>query len=66
MNRYCITMERTTRIAKWFDADDHISAINAARKIFDETSKDEYESGDAEYDYAISCETTGTDVVTWG
>lgn len=63
--RYCITMERTARIAKWFDADDHIAACEAGAKIFSETTDEEFEIGDVERDYAIACD-NGCDVVTWG
>ena len=64
MGEYCITMERTTRIAKWFEAEDDNQARELADKIHMETKDSEYEDGDSEYDYAL-CDGGGRTVVGW-
>lgn len=64
MGKYCITMERTLRIAKWFEAENDEIARGLADKIHMETKDSEYEGGDAEYDYAL-CHEGGCTVVDW-
>ena len=65
MGRYCITMERTVRIAKWFEAEDDKQARELAEQIHLKTKDHEYEFGDSEYDYALASE-DGRDLVLWG
>lgn len=62
--RYCVTMERTTRIAQWFEATSDEEAKIIAEKIHDDMKPSDYESGDEEQNYAI-CEETGRTVLDW-
>lgn len=64
MKEYCITMERTLRISKWFEAENDEEAIELANKIYTETADDEYEDGSIEHLYALS-EDNGRTVVDW-
>lgn len=62
--KYCITMERTLRIAVNFDAANDDEAREKASEIFDNTSQDDFEQGSEEYDYAL-CDDTGRTIVDW-
>ena len=62
--KYCVTMERTVRIAKWFEAENDKAAMDLAHLIHVRTDDSEYENGDSEYDYAL-CDETGKDLVYW-
>ena len=65
MARYCITMERSVRIAKWFDAESDEGAKEQAHQIHLQTEDEEYESGSSEYDYALVNEDTDRTLVWW-
>ncbi len=64
--KYCITIERTQRIAVWFDAEDDEAAEEKAGEIYNTTQDHphEFESGDTEYDYALDREDGGT-ILDW-
>lgn len=65
MPNYCITMERTLRIAKWFDAKDDAEACERANLIHLQTDDYEYEGGDSEYDYSLVCTENGNELIPW-
>lgn len=65
MGKYCITIEKTERVAIWFDADGHGDAAAVAEKIFDGKDKMNFSGGDMEYDYAVVCLDDSVDVVSW-
>lgn len=65
MARYCITMERSLRISKWFDAENDEEAREQASLIHLRTEDEEYDSGDSEYDYALVNEDTNRTLVWW-
>lgn len=64
MGEYCITIEKTERVAIWFDANGQEDAAVVAEKIF-ERKDINFSSGDVEYDYAVTCLDDGADVVPW-
>ena len=65
VGKYCITIEKTERIAIWFDANGHEDAAITAEKIFDGKDKLNFSAGDTEHDYAVVCLDDDTDVVPW-
>lgn len=65
MARYCITMEHTLRISKWFDAENDEEAKEQAHMIHLQAEDKEYEGGNSEYDYALECEDDGRTLVWW-
>lgn len=64
--RYCITLEKTMRVAKWFDAEDDAFAVDRAERVRDAISHDEYECGDIEYDFSLVCVDDGRILTPWG
>ncbi len=64
--RYCITLERTQRIAVWFEADGDDDACIKAEGILEQHKADpsKFESGDVEYDYALD-DDGGRSVIAW-
>lgn len=62
--KYCITIERTMRIAKWFEAADDESATKEAHRIVNNVKPEEFEGGDKESDWAL-CADDGTMIVDW-
>lgn len=64
MGQYCITMEQTLRIAKWFEAEDDEAAEDIAAQIYEETDMEEYMSGDTEGDYALDSD-DGRTILGW-
>ena len=64
MGQYCITMEQTLRIAKWFEAEDDEAAENMAAQIYEETSIEEYMSGGMEGDYSLVTD-DGRTILDW-
>ena len=51
--KYCITMERTQRVAVWFDAPNDEKAEKEADRIFGAATAADFEDGDEERDYAL-------------
>lgn len=64
MGQYCITMEQTLRIAKWFEAEDDAAAEGMAARIYRETDMEEYMSGVTEGDYALASD-DGRTILGW-
>lgn len=64
MGRYCITLELTKRISKWFEAECEDQAWELAEKINNETEDSEYEPGDSERDYSL-CDAKGRTIISW-
>lgn len=64
MAQYCITMERTLRISKWFEAASDEAAEEVAQSVLLETDASEFEDGDIEFDYAV-CSEDGLTIVDW-
>lgn len=61
---YCITMERTQRVAVSFTADNDNEAIEKAAKINEMAAPADFENGTEEHDYAL-CDTAGRLLVDW-
>ena len=51
---YCITMERTQRVAVTFTADNDDQAIEKAAELNRTSTPADFEGGDEEHDYALS------------
>ena len=64
MMEYCITMERTLRVAVHFDADSDDKARERAIEIYDSATPAVFEAGDTEHDYAL-CDTSARTLVDW-
>lgn len=64
MAQYCITMEQTLRIAKWFEAEDDEAAEDIAAQIYEETDMEEYMSVGMEGDYALDSD-DGRTIIGW-
>lgn len=69
-NRICVTMEKTIRVAKYYDAtEDDLQCIENGENPFFEDMQHEIEctsdTADIEYDYAIYNEDIGKDMVKW-
>ena len=64
MARYCITMERTDRIEKWFDAADDEEAKQIADQIFENTEAGEYDFGELQHDYCLTND-VHEEIVSW-
>ena len=64
MGQYCITMEQTLCIAKWFEAEDDEAAEEIAAQIYEETDMEEFMSGDVEGDYALDSD-DGRTILGW-
>ena len=64
MAQYCITMEQTLRIAKWFEAEDDEAAEDIAAQIYEETDMEEYMSVGMEGDYALDSD-DGRIIIGW-
>ena len=64
--RYCITMERTQRVAVWYDANDDEDAEWRGDQILADFQEhpQKFADGDEEFEYAI-CSEDGGDIVTW-
>jgi len=63
--KYCVTMERTLRIAVWFDAPDDEAAEEKAAEINQSTDLKEFEEGDVERDYALCDVESGRLLLDW-
>ena len=61
---YCITMERTQRVAVTFTADNDDQAIEKAAEINRASTHADFEDGDEEYDYAL-CNGAGGVLIDW-
>lgn len=61
---YCITMERTQRVAVFFTAENDDQAMEKAVEINNSAKSADYEGGTEEYDYAL-CDTAGRPLVDW-
>ena len=61
---YCITMERTQRVAVTFTADNDDQAIEKAAELNRTAAPTDFEAGDAEHDSAL-CDTAGHLLVDW-
>lgn len=64
MAQYCITMEQTLRIAKWFEAEDDEAAEDIAAQIYEETDVEEYMGAGMEGDYALVAD-NGRTILDW-
>ena len=64
--QYCITMERTQRIAVWYEANSDDEAITQGEAIFRERVDGDYgfDGGSSEYDFEIFHE-NGMEIVQW-
>lgn len=64
--QYCITMERTQRIAVWYEANSDDEAITQGEAIFRERVDGDYgfDGGSSEYDFEI-CHGNGMEIVQW-
>lgn len=65
MKRYCATLERTQRIAIWFDAENDKEADREASRLCDNAKPADFESGTEEYDYALDNVSEGRTVAYW-
>lgn len=65
MKRYCITMERTQRVAVWFKAPNDEKAEEEADRIFDSTTAADFEDGDEERDFALDDVSNGRTIISW-
>lgn len=63
--KYCITMERTQRVAVWFEAENDEAAEQKAERIYDDTMPEDFESGSEEYDYALEDVSDGRTIIDW-
>lgn len=63
--KYCVTMERTLRIAVWFDALDDEAAEQKAAEINQSTSLESFEQGDMERDYILCNMETQQMILDW-
>lgn len=61
---YCITMERTQRVAVTFTADSDDEAMEKAAEINTTAKPADFEGGTEEHDYAL-CDTAGRLLVDW-
>lgn len=64
MMEYCITMERTLRVAVHFEASSDDAACEKANEIYDNATPTDFEAGDVGHDYAL-CDTSGRTLVDW-
>ena len=64
MMEYCITMERTLRVAVHFKASSDVEACEKAVEIYNNAAPTDFEAGDEEHDYAL-CDTRGRTLVDW-
>ena len=64
--QYCITMERTQRIAVWYEANSDDEAITQGEAIFRERVDGDcgFDGGRSEYDFEI-CHENGREIVQW-
>ena len=65
MKRYCITMERTQRVAVWFDAPNDEAAERKAERINDLAKPSDFETGDEERDFALEDVSEGRTIIDW-
>lgn len=63
--KYCITMERTQRVAVWFDAPNDEKAEKEADRIFGAATAADFEDGDEERDYALDNVDKGRTITPW-
>ena len=61
---YCITMERTQRVAFSFSADSDDEALEKAAELNRTSTPADFEDGDEEHDYAL-CDGAGNLLVDW-
>lgn len=63
---YCITMEKTQRIAIWYQADSNEDAISKGETILAKHQNVDsgFSDGDVEYYYAIDA-SDGTSILQW-
>ncbi len=61
---YCITMERTQRVAVTFTADNDDQAIEKAAELNRTAAPTDFEAGDEEHDYDL-CDSAGHLLVDW-
>ena len=61
---YCITMERTQRVAFSFTADNDDEALKKAAELNRTAAPTDFEAGDEEHDYAL-CDSAGHLLVDW-
>lgn len=61
---YCITMERTQRVAVSFTADNDDQAMEKAAEINSTATPMDFEDGTEEHDYAL-CDTAGRLIIDW-
>jgi hypothetical protein len=61
---YCITMERTQRVAVTFTAESDDEAMEKAAEINTAAKPADFEGGAEEHDYAL-CDTAGRILVDW-
>lgn len=61
---YCITMERTQRVAITFTADNDDEALLKAAELNSAATPADFEGGDEEHDYAL-CDSSGNLLVDW-
>ena len=64
MPKYCVTMERTSRIAHRLKADNDADAERMAARMQDNMKPSDYEGGDCEEDYSL-CAEDGREIVAW-
>lgn len=65
MKKYCITMERTQRVAVWFKAKNDEAAEKEAERINDAAKPEDFESGDEERNYALDDVSDGRTIIDW-
>ena len=63
--KYCITMERTQRVAVWFDARNDGKAEEKAMEIYGAVKPEDFDGGDEEYNFAVENVSEGTTLIDW-
>lgn len=63
--RYCVTIEKTKRIAIWFDSENDSEAEKKAITIASNITDDDLDLGDSDQDYSLVNEENGKTLIDW-
>lgn len=63
--RYCVTIEKTKRIAIWFEAENDSEAEKKGITIASNITDDDLDLGDIDQDYSLVNEENGKTLIDW-
>ena len=63
--KYCVTIEKTKRIAIWFKAENDSEAEKKAITIASNITDDDLDLGDIDQDYSLVNEENGKTLIDW-